>query len=217
VDYEVNSIRFRNLVVFSGQGLGKTQLVRAMLEKVVEFYGEENVNGIFDGGHIQWMLDYGLDKRVVQFLFCDDLTMVEVPKEELRKWFQIRHHWKRVSGRDTGYIISVLACHRFYSLERALRGNIDCVIARNDTIDPYDHGVLKRFIGDGGIEDLKEIELMREEDPTYMSYSIFNNRFSKGILNLPMAKKDYFTELGVPLYEAFRDIKSLRPLIHYKG
>ena len=206
-DYDFNAIRFRNLVIFGSMGSGKSELTRSMLEKVVEFYGEENVNGVYtDTGRIGWMLKYGLDERLVQFLLCDDLTLCPISKEELREWFKIRHHWKRLTGRNTGYVISVLTCHRLFGVPIELRTNADCIIVRNDTLNPYDHSILRRFIGKEGIEDLNEIELKREEDPSHMSYSIFNNRFSKGILNIPMGKVNYLKELGVPISVVYENV-----------
>ena len=202
VNYPINSIRFRNLVIFGEQGIGKTETVRAIIEKAVEYYGQENVHAIIaESGKLDWVLDYGLNNRkLVQILFIDNITLVENPESIYQRFFKIRHEWLGWTDRPYGYIITILGSHRFHGVPMEVRTNLNAVIIMNDTMNPYDHALIKRYVSDDGIKDLEELEHTRYKVPGNTGISLFKIRSGVlGLLNLGMAKKNYMERLLVPI------------------
>jgi GTPase SAR1 family protein len=196
--YDMNHIISRNIVVYGSMGIGKTELVRALVEKAVERYGEDNVDALVsEDGDLEEAI-YSLCTKLVQIIFLDNFTLKEIPKASVREYFKIRHIWldflKRVypeKPRNYGYILSIFGLHRYHSTIPEFRTNIDAIIAKSSTINPYDRNVLRGLIGEEGLQDLEYIDRYAIEDPSLKSISVFSTKHARGLLIMPLAKKNY--------------------------
>jgi len=198
VSYETNNIIFQFLLQYGKIGSGKTETGRAIVEKAVEFYGEENVNAVISDSLME-LIRYGLDSKPVQILIYDDATLEDLRSNTLRELFKIRQTYARVSESLNGYVLAIVNTHRFHGLKVNLRTNIDLAIWRSLPSDPYDISVVKRFIGSDGLETLQVIEENRLQDIKWNKVSIFTTRLEKGLLVLSLAKKDYIRRLERPV------------------
>ena len=162
----------------------------------MEYYGKENVNPIISrDGDITELLEYGMDDKLVQILICDDASLRDFTDSEVRKFFKARHLYKEVSGNSNGYILTIFNVHRFHSLKTEIRTNIDLAIWKTSATSPYDSSIVKRFVGEEGIEDLKYIESLRMDNPEWNVVSVFTTRLQRGLLYLPMAEQDYIKNI----------------------
>lgn len=116
VTYAVNNILFRNFIIFGFQSSGKTETARALAEYVVNYYGEDNVNAVTsESGDLDLVLKEGFQDKLVNFVFVDNLTLRKVRKETIAEFFRCRHIFSERFQRNSGYIISCIALHRFHS------------------------------------------------------------------------------------------------------
>jgi len=192
VDYDTNNILFRNILLYAGIGQGKTELVRSLGEVLVHKYGLENVNLMKSSDGRLDLLISNLDNKLVQVLFSDDLTSRKIDMPTLRNYLRIRHIWKEKFNRTYGFIFSILNVHRFFNTSPLLRSNLDAIIFKSCSTNPFDFHTINRFIGTEALDDLETIEMLRLNNPEYRSYSIFLARRRVGLLYLPLAKRDYF-------------------------
>jgi len=191
-EYDVNAIIHKKIIVFCDQGEGKTALVRALVEEAIQKYGEDNVNAVVSSGNLSDLINYGFDDKLVQIHFCDDFTKKKNSDETIQDYFGLRHIWKRRIHRSYGLIVSVFGLHRFHSSQMEIRSTSNVVIIRNDSINPYDHNVIRRFIGKGGLRDLEVMQENRDLSPLLKSYSVFRARTGRiGLLYFPLAERDY--------------------------
>ena len=196
-EYDVNAIIHKKVVVFCDQGEGKTSLVRAIVEKGVEQYGEANVNAVSSKGGLGELMSYGFDDKLVQIHFTDDFTLKKQDTTTIIDYFNLRHRWKEKIQRSCGLIVSIFGLHRFHSSQMEVRSTANVVVVRNDSINPYDHNVIKRFIGEKGVKDLNEMEKWRERFDELKSYSVYRTRTGRsGLLYFPLAEHDYLRDVG---------------------
>jgi len=196
VNYEINAIKFKNLIQYGKIGSGKTELIRGITERAVDYYGVDNVNAVkANSGQLLSLIYYGLNNKLIQLLFTDDISIRKIDRFHLAKYFNIRHLWKDYIKRNYGYILGIVATHRFHNIPTILRTNFDGLICKNAPNNPWDRVIMKGFIGEEAIDYLYSLERDREEDRNLMSYSICKVYNKVGILNIPMATTNYLQEL----------------------
>lgn len=197
VEYDVNNVLFQFLLQFGRIGSGKTETCRSIVERAVEFYGEENVNAV-SSESLYDLIRYGLDDKPIQILIYDDATLEDLASDTVRRLFKIRQRYQEISGRSNGYILAIVNTHRFHGLKIELRTNVDLAIWRSLPSDPYDLNVMKKFVGQEGLEALEIIEAKRLKDPSWNKVAVFTSRLRKGLVILPLARKNYIRKLEKP-------------------
>jgi len=199
--YETNDIMLQIMLQYGHGGSGKTGTSKSIVEQAVKIYGEDNVNAsISPNGNLRHMMSKGLNDKLVQILILDDITLTEIPTYVLQDFFRIRHIWKDRSNVDNGYILVMFNCHRYHGIDVNLRTNIDIILWKSPPTSPYDQTVMKKYVGDEGLEVLQEIEEYRLEDPKWNSVGVFNTRTDTGILELDLPENDYTRNiLNIPI------------------
>ncbi len=196
VPYETNNVMLHNCIQYGHIGSGKTETVRAIVEEAVKKYGSENVNPVVSrNGDIVELLEYGMNDKMIQILIADDATLRKIKDSDIRKFFKARHVYKSLTGKSNGFILTIFNVHRFHGLTTELRTNIDMAIWKTLPTSPYDRSIVKKFVGEDGLDDLKYIESMRLEEPKWNSISVFTSRLWTGLVVLPLAKQDYLLEV----------------------
>jgi len=200
-----NNIIFRNILIFGGQGAGKTSIVNYIAYKAKKKYGSQLSAKISEDGDLKALMDYGLEPKLVNILFSDNLTLRPLKKNTLMEYFRIRHRFKKRFNLNNGYILSIMGVHRIHNIPVELRTNIDGIIIKDSSINPYDRSILKRFIGETSLQILDLIALGRDERPELRDYSFFVGRGISGLLSFPLVKKNYL-EPVLSLYSIFQEI-----------
>jgi hypothetical protein len=196
VNYRCNNIIFKNILIYGFQASGKTTAVNSIASQVVKKYGEENTNCVIsESGDLGLLMEKGLQPKLVNLLFADNVTLRPLSKETLMNYFRIRHIFRNRFDLDNGYILSIISLHRFFSIPIELRTTIDGILIKDSSINPYDRSVLRRFVGQDYIDFLEQIAKERDERPELKQYSIFIARGLTGVISLPMVRENYLKEV----------------------
>ena len=197
VSYDYNNIIFKNIIIFGYQGSGKTSTANAIASVAVKRYGERNVNAVMsEEGDLNLLMNYGLQDKLVNILFADNLTLRKLNRSELMEYFRIRHKAKNSLGMSNGYILSMLALHRFHSIPVELRTNMDALIVKDSSMNPYDRNILKKFIGKEHLDMLDYISINRDHNPKLKALSIFCNKSIVGVIKLPLCRRSYLSNIS---------------------
>jgi len=191
VKYKSNNIIFRNLLIFGGQGAGKTTTVNYIAYQARKKYRSLVNARISEDGDLEALMEYGLRPTLVNILFSDNLTLRPLKKKTLMEYFRIRHLFKERFNLNNGYILSIMGVHRIHNIPVELRTNIDGIIIKDSSINPYDRSILKRFIGEASLNILDLIARGRDERPELRDYSFFVGRGISGLLSFPLVKENF--------------------------
>jgi len=194
-EYDTNSILYANVLIYGDQNSGKSELMRALAEKAVERYGEDEVNAVNVHQDVNLALDKAIADCPYNFLYLDDMTCVKVGDEPINQYFQIRHIMKRKTGRSQGLIVTFLACHDFFQLQKQFRTNFKCLIAKSAPANRFDRNHLAGYIGEEGIALLTKFEDQRWIDQDKYGSAIFSWGLRAAVMDLPMATRDYLLNL----------------------
>jgi len=209
--YETNAIIFKSVLVYGRMGVGKTEVVRSFVEKAIKKYGKENVNAVYvnKGSQLPYLLQYGLNDKLVQIFFIDNATLSKIPNPIMEEYFFLRHRWYELTRRPYGYILSFIAGHRFHGVNTCLRTDNDCYIWLNSPTNPFDKSIVKGYIGNSGIARLESYERERNKrlNSKYRQYSVYNARGEVGLHISKLAKENYMKEVGIPMYEAIKELQ----------
>ena len=199
--YPRNAIIFKNILLFGFQGEGKTAVANAIAYKFKRYYGEENVNATMsENGNLDIILRQGFDDRLVNVVFVDNLTMRKIDNSTLADYFMCRHLVSRRFDRYNGYIFSILSLHRFFSIPTELRTNMDGIIIRNSSMNPYDRSFLKRLIGEEGLEILEELEAKRLYQRSLMNWNYFASKYFSGLVRINPSNRQNFRIIDIKIY-----------------
>lgn len=199
-----NSIDIRSIAIYGKPRSGKTEIVRDLVQKANNKYGEHNVNVSYveDGKYFPFLVKYGLDDKLVQILICDNATLTRIPDKWIAEYFSLAHRWREQTGRPYGYVLAVFIAHRLHGLQPVeLRTNLDAIIFRSGPSNIYDRGVIKKFIGDKGYKRLCSFDLDRRingNSPTWNKSPFWIQGDIVGEYEGNLATKNYLTELLVP-------------------
>ena len=196
VKYQTNNIQFKNIVLYGFQGSGKTETARGICYQIVKFYKPRNVNCVYtEDGDLEAILNYGFEDKLVNVIYIDNLTLQKVSRDTIKKYFRCRHILPEKYDRYNGYIISLISLHRFWSVPAELRANMNALLVKDSSLNPYDRNFLRRLFGKDLIEFLDKIEYHRVYKPEIMEYSLFYSKFITGIVKIPMAKRNYMKDV----------------------
>lgn len=123
----------------------------------------------------------------IQIIFAEDLTArldTLNKKEKARmanEWFKIRHKLRAAIQSQTGFIMGILALHRFHGTPPALNTDSDLLIFKSVPSNPYDEGVFRKYIGDAGIAFLDMIETRAKKDLKYKGYGVWYHKRKTGV------------------------------------
>jgi len=200
-NYPMNSIDFRNIVLFGTPASGKTETARAIVEEAVKIYGKENVNATkCKSGELQGLLELGLNKKLIQILFADDIMLEKPDRYLMARFFSIRHTWLELTKRNYGLIVGILATHRFHNIFTALRTVFDALICREAPDNKYDRISIENYIGKEAVKYLEGMKRKRRKNKELMRYSVFYSDHQVGILDTPLAECNYLDDLTYPIW-----------------
>lgn len=199
-DYVINSIIFKSVLLYGHQGAGKTELVRALTEEAIKRYGKENVNAkwVMKGAYLPALMDLALDNKLIQILFTDNATLSKIPDSIMEEYFAIRHKWYERTKRPYGYILSFVAAHRFHGVNLSLRTDNDVIIAINAPSNPYDRSVIKKYMGEYGIQNLDTWE-----KNGIKGNAVCWSRTNIETIQLPLATTNYLDEIPIQKCEYY--------------
>ncbi len=198
IDESDNPIIHKKMIVFGDQGSGKSILFRSLVAKAVDIYGEENVNAVVShkGDSLLELLSWGYDEKPIQIQIADDFTLDNTPDWVLKQYFRSRHIWKAQYNVKRGCIISIFSVHRFFSMSKEIRSGANAVLVKSMSLNPYDKNVIKRYIGQEGIEDLRIIEELADNNPQLKSFTPYYVRTGRrALLCLPPSKDNFIINI----------------------
>lgn len=195
--YTTNDIMQKQIFVYGKQGSGKTELMRVIADYLAEKYGEENINVRVSTGDLGILIREGLEDKLVNFLICDDATLEKIPRQTLVDFFRIRHLLKERTGRNNGLVVTAIISHRFHGVKAPeLKTDMDLFLIKNSASNPYDHDVLKRFVGEELLENLKTYEAQRDFKPELKGMTIAYHLNEKFMTNFPLAVHNYLKTIS---------------------
>jgi len=198
VRYRTNNVIFKNVIIFGFQGSGKTSTANAIARLAIRKYKARNVNAVIsEDGDLEALMCFGLSPKPVNILFADNLTLRKLDDQVLREYFRIRHRYQQAFNKDNGYILSLLGLHRFHSTHVELRTNMDALIVKDSSLNPYDRGILKRMIGDTYLQLLDKLAKEKLRNPKLKGVSVFYTKTRVGLIKLPLPRKSYLRRLDV--------------------
>jgi hypothetical protein len=184
-------ILFKSLVIFGAPGSGKTGLANYIAREAIKYYGAENVNARYvKHGEVGFLIRFGVERKLVNILFIDNLTLVKVNPATLQSYFNIRHH-QIFDFQKEGYVLSIVAIHRFHGCPVEVRTVMDGLIVLDSTMNPYDRNVLKQFVGEDTLKFMDQIAGKKQEDPEYKSIAYYKSKSLEGWLKIPLIKELY--------------------------
>jgi hypothetical protein len=202
-----NNTYYYNILLSGDMRSGKSTMANAIAAYAINKYGEENVNAIYDNkGSLENILVNGLQDKPVNVLFCDNATMVKQDKDVLRQYFTMRDIYRENFGKSNGLIINMLSLHRYHGVPIELRSNVDAIIFRDSSLNPYDKNLIKKFIDDFMLEQLlKQLTLEKEDNENLKSFNILVSKTHKGVLVVKPYDKFVFKEPQT-LFDRLKDL-----------
>jgi len=206
-DNVMNHIKCKVILLYGKQASGKTECVRSIVEQAVKYYGIDYVNAsVVEEGELGVLITYGLNKKLINILFCDNITLAKLSNNTIKEFFKIRHFWKSKTNRNYGYILAILASHRIHATPLELRTNLDAIIFRNAPTNPWDRQIVRRFIGEEALDYLINLDYSRENVNDLYKLSIVNFKNTTGILVLPLATNNYLNGVSIPEIDLIKAI-----------
>jgi hypothetical protein len=160
-----------SLITYGSQGQGKSQTAAWLVMKAREFYGPRNVNAV-QSGDIQALLAEGLNRKLVNILIAEDMTLEKVDNETLKNFYKVRHLAEE-RGMKKGYIITILTLHSLHSVPKHLREFFSFLILCNQPVNRYDFNVMRSYLGEEVIGALERLTMKKHFDDSQKAYKAF--------------------------------------------
>ena len=174
-----NSIYHLNIIIYGKARRGKTELANSIVANINHVYGPGRVHVAYEITDLEAALDRGWQPgRLVQVLVVDDLTLAEHPVETYQQYFRIGHIMEQKTGQRDGLVVTILIVHRFFSLPKELRADIDLLAVKSVSNNPSDANLLRSFLGDNLATELASLTRRRDVfayyvSPTYRGITFF--------------------------------------------
>jgi len=150
-------------------------------------------HAVKDPEKINELLTHGLDpEATIQVVHAEDLTSTldKLTKSQRHEagntWFRIRHKLRDATGHQEGLIVGILGLHRFHGVPPPFTTDIDLVVFKSMSTNPYDREIIKRYVGSDGIQFLEMLEQERVNDPAFKGYGIWYHRGEVGVWYNPV-------------------------------
>ncbi len=184
-------ILFQSIVIFGLPGSGKSNCANYIVREARKYYGASNVNARYvSGGEIEYLLRWGIEPKLVNILFCDNATLRKIPSKYIQEYFKIRHH-PVLSNQDKGYVLSIIAIHRFHGCQLEIRTTMDGLIVLDSSMNPYDNNILKRLVGEDVIAFFDKISDRKKENLELKGIAYYKSKSIEGFIKIPFVKKRY--------------------------
>jgi len=174
-----NGIYHMNIVIYGKARRGKTELANSVVANISQVYGESQVHVDYEITDLETALEHGwLPDALVQVLVVDDLTLAEHSTETYQQYFRIGHLMEEKTGQRNGLVVTILIVHRFFSLPKELRADVDLLLVKSVSSSPSDVNLLRGFLGDDLLTELSSLARRRDVfayyvSPTYRGISFF--------------------------------------------
>ena len=159
-----NSIYHLNIVIYGKARKGKTELANSIVSSLLQVYGRDQVHVCYRVTDLEGALDEGWESaRLVQVIVVDDLTLAEHSTETYKRYFEIGHVMEEKTGQQNGLVVTVLIVHRFFSLPKELRADIDLLAVKSVSSNPSDASLLRSFLGQELVNQLSSVGSNRRD------------------------------------------------------
>jgi len=151
-----------NIVIYGRAGAGKTELVNYIVSQALKIY-QGKVTAVTTDGNLGKLIFYGIKYNPhsdVFILFSDNLTYEKIPREDMQNFYRIRHIAAEITKRNIGYIVTIVATHRFHDIPPAIRQDPRCYIIKSAPTIPnsYDWNFIQNLAGEWGMKFLNALE-----------------------------------------------------------
>lgn len=188
-------IMFKSIVIFGYPGSGKTNCANWIAREAVKYYGIDNVNAKrVERGQFEWIIRFGVEPKLVNILFVDNATLAEVCKSSIVSYFNIRHH-PSLSSLDKGYVLSIIAVHRFHGCPLEIRTIMDGLIVLDSTLNPYDRNMLQKFCGTDVLSYFDSIADVKHKLTKYKGIAYYKSKNVDGFLKIPFIRGEYIKDV----------------------
>jgi len=195
IQYRSNNVIFKNIAIFDPgeQNVYWRRVISHIASRAKKKYGEENVNArMSENGDLQSLILWGLKPVLMNIWFCDNTTFQNVDRETITMFFtRTRNIFTHKCERSNGYILSLIALYRFFSIPRGFQNAIDGTLVKSP-ISPNDTGILKRLIGKESFRVVRRLIATKDKDPELRDLVIFVGKEFSGLVSLPLSRKDFF-------------------------
>ena len=194
-----NNIIYNNLIVFGFPGTGKTTLVNSLAGYAIDNYGKNNVTAMFsEKGDLDAIIE-SFKPKLVNLLYTDNATLAKYSKETLHNYFMLRNITYDKFGVTNGFILSIIALHRYFAIPIEFRTVVDGILIRDISLNPYDKVIIRKLIDNDELYDiLLWLTVERAVHRNLMNFSVFVGKTLKGIVSLPPRKNFYFSKPSSP-------------------
>ena len=131
-----------------------------------------------------------------------------LPEEEIRsiEWEDSKIvEMVSLSTSSSNFFLNGILVHNVKIPE--LKTDMDLFLIKNSASNPYDHDVLKRFVGEELLNDLKTYEAERDFKPELKGMTIAYHLNEKYMTNFPLAKNNYLKDIDEIIEEKKQEIK----------
>jgi len=215
-----NAIIQKHVLLYAKQGQGKTETANWLVGEAIRRYGDHNVSSFSaKGENFRYLLQDGFSDVPVNILVAEDITDVQMSRDEIRDFFRVRHLMREQTGRQNGYVLVFLTTHRFHDVPIALRTDVDFILFKESPSNDYDYHFVRGFIGDSGIRLLSQLEPMRDLDPAYKGFAFLTAKRQRvGMIYAPKEKTLHVGRLVVTQVQRPRSpLRTGNPILDTPG
>jgi len=169
----LNTILYRNVIVYGAQGKGKTSFTNWLALKAKERYSEERVHVARQHSGLRILLRLGIaPRKPIQILIADDLSLVRISDYDLRNFYRLRH-LLRDKGIKIGLGMTVLVIHDFFVIPRHLRSYFDALVFCSPPTNRYDRSFAKSYMGEEALDFLTYLHAKGTHTLAHLSKKVF--------------------------------------------
>jgi len=188
-----------NYLVLYGSQDDRRSTANSIAGLALNKYGKENVNACFSkDGNLNFLMHRGLESKLVNVIFADNLTFANNSNEIWRNWCTLRTKFRdKFEGlQPNGIILAIMGIDRYSRVKPSfLRSIVNGTIVRGDSLDSEDSKTIYSYFGKIDLTDfLKENIEDEKQDKKPDTNNIFVSRTEKGFIELPLRDEFYFHE-----------------------